>query len=163
MPLFRYFHRLPPLLRVVSIMGVLLPLASVAVLGPLLIVGWNAFPPNGAGYFRAMAIAMNGIVLALPCLFAVNLYCLRFVEPSRRAFTLRSWPRQVGVFVLLAALPLGGIAVALILPSALPASILEIGIAALGGIVFSVLHMAVIGTAFNHPTGDVPMRVLGPW
>jgi hypothetical protein len=166
MSLFRYFHRLPLLLRVVSIMGVLLPLASVAVLVPLFVLGWMAYPPAPAvpgGYFRLWWIGMNGIALALPCLFVVNLYCLRFVEPPRRAFAVSSWQRQVGVFGLLAALPLGGIAVALILPSVLPTSILEMGIAALGGILYSGLQMAIIGTALTNTPSSAPMHAPGSW
>jgi hypothetical protein len=116
----RYFRRLPPLLRVASIVGLLFVLTDLA----LLILLINSFvmdllsssPHASRGVSRVGAIALNLSLLSLACSIVVNSYSRRFRQPDRGPFPLGSWQSQVRAILLLSALPLCAITLALFIP-----------------------------------------------
>jgi len=118
----RYFRRLPPLLRVASLLGLLFPLAALALLVPLLFSGLWSFPwfpqvPSDFGRRGIIAIiALNLVLLSGACSVAVNTYSMRFRQPDRGPFPLSSWQSQVRAIVLGAAVPLCALALALVAP-----------------------------------------------
>ena len=124
----RYFDRLPPLLQVAFIVGLML-LLTAAIVGFITPVVWvfaliasesSASPPWYIDPVRLYVIALNLGALSGACFFAVTTYSRRFRRPDRRPFPLDSWQSQVRVIALLAALPLGAIVVVLILPLGWP-------------------------------------------
>jgi hypothetical protein len=114
----RYFRHLPPLLRVMSILGLLLPLASIAVLLGLLIPLLTSFPvwPVEADSALGIAAPLSLGLLSGACAFVVNVYTLRFRRPGSGPYPLASWQSQVRWWGALAALPLGALTVAVFLP-----------------------------------------------
>ena len=132
----RYFGRLPPLLQVAFIVGLML-LLTTAVVGIFAPVVWvfaliasqsSASPPWYFDPIRLFVIALNLGALGVACFFAVNSYSRRFRLSDQGPFPLDSWQSQVRVIALLAALPLGAIVVVLVLPLGWPADFLPIGI-----------------------------------
>ncbi len=124
----RYFRRLPPLLRVMSILGLLLPLASIALLLGLLIPLLPSFPQWPVEAAPALGIALSLGLLSGACSFVVNVYTLRFRRPSSGPYPLASWQSQVGWWWALSILPLCVLALAVFLP---PAPLLGFVLAAL--------------------------------
>lgn len=127
----RYFRRLPPLLRVAGILGVLFPFASIVLLVALIIRSLPAFrhlmslstiPPFPVDFFRMLVIGANLGMLGGACVFAISTYSTRLRRPDRRPFLLDSWQGQVRAIALLAALPLCAIALALVIPPTLLAA-----------------------------------------
>jgi heme/copper-type cytochrome/quinol oxidase subunit 1 len=124
----RYFGRLPLLLQMAFIVGLML-LLTTAVVGIFAPIVWvfaliasesSASPPWYIDPIRLFIIAANLGALSGACVFAVTTYSRRFRRPDRRPFPLDSWQSQVRVIALLAALPLGAIVVVLILPLGWP-------------------------------------------
>jgi len=107
---------LPPLLRVVSIVGLLFLLAAIALMINSFVTGLSSSPHAYRDASRVEAIALNLLWLSLACSFAVNSYSARFRRPDGGPFPLDSWQSQVRAIVLLSALPLCGIALALVIP-----------------------------------------------
>jgi hypothetical protein len=130
----RYFRRLPLLLRVAFIVGLLLPLAWLVVilviLIPAFISSLSSATPQPFSY-RLPFIGVNLISLSLACSFAVNSYSVRFRRPQGGTFPLQSWQSQVRAIALLAALPLGALAMTLLLPPGDLAFFLSAGISLL--------------------------------
>jgi hypothetical protein len=112
----RYFRRLPPLLRVASLLGLLFPLASLALLIPLLVTSLPSFPLTPPDFGRRGISALNLGLLGGACSVAVNTYSTRFRRPDRGPFLLSSWQSQVRTILLAAALPLCALALALVAP-----------------------------------------------
>jgi hypothetical protein len=110
----RYFRRMPPLLRVVSILAVLFPLASGGLLVALLMRSLPTFPQLPVDFSRVTIIAMNLGMLGGACTFALSAYSTRLRWPDWRPFLLDSWQRQVRAIAMLAALPLVAITLALV-------------------------------------------------
>src|SRR5258706_2791119 len=115
-PAMRYFRRLPPLLRVASILGFLFPLASIVVLLGLVSTILPSFPQLPGDAFRVLTIGMNLVLLGGACTVAVNTYNTRFRRPDRGPFPLASWQSQVLAIVLLAALPICALVLAVVIP-----------------------------------------------
>jgi hypothetical protein len=132
----RYFDRLPPLLQVACILGLMLLLAAavVAYFAPIVFVfaliasQSSASPPWYLDPIRLFVIALNLGALGVACFFAVNSYSRRFRRPDRGPFPLDSWQSQLRIIALLAALPLCAVVVVLVLPLGQPADFLAIGI-----------------------------------
>jgi hypothetical protein len=147
----RNFRRLPPQLRVVAIIGVLCTLTALAIqpmwlLVHLRIVGWLSSLPVPADFNRVLDIACYLALLGWACSLVITTYSLRFAQPHRETFPLRSWQRQMGALVLMTVTPLCGIAVALVVALAYPASFFIPG---------SIVVLAVIVLlAFNRRTVD---------
>lgn len=112
----RYFCRLPPLLRVVSILSLLFVLASVVLFLGSVIPVFPSFPRWPVDASRAVGIAWNLIMLSLACSFVVSNYSLRFFRPGRGSYPLESWQSQVRWLLALAAPPLVALALAVVLP-----------------------------------------------
>ena len=153
----RYFRRLPPLLRVASLLGLLFVLASLIVGIAALIVGIEAFtsspssaPP--ADSFRLLLIGLNLGMLSGACSFTVNTYSLRFRRPDKGLFPLESWQSQVRAISLLAALPLGALVVALVLPLGFATVFLTLGITLVAAIV-------VLGASVSTAAGGADSRL----
>src|SRR5258708_13514546 len=91
----RYFRRLPPLLRVASMLGLLFPLASLALLVPMLVTSLPSFPLTPPDFGRRGIIALNLGMLSGACSVAVNTYSKRFRCPDRGPFPLSSGQSQV--------------------------------------------------------------------
>ena len=151
----RYFDRLPPLLQVAFFVGLLL-LLTTAVVGFITPVVWvfaliasesSASPPWYIDPVRLFVIAANLGALSGVCFFAVTTYSRRFRRPDRGPFPLDSWQSQVRVIALLAALPLGALVVALILPLGWPADFLAIGITVLAAVVLLAAYVWLISVA----------------
>lgn len=116
----RYNRRLPPLLRVASILGQLISLATIALAIVLAIVFFvtsqQSFPYLYLDSTRWVMIALNLISLSGACSVAVFTYNTRFLRPDGRPFPLDSWQSQVRAIVLLSALPLCALALVLFIP-----------------------------------------------
>lgn len=115
----RSFRRLPPLLRVVSILGLVLPLASLALLSQTLsaMLSTSAWPADSP---RVFAIASSLTLLGLSCGLVVGMYSTRFLHPDQGPFPLDSWQSQVRALVLATVLPLGALAWAVFIPLTQP-------------------------------------------
>jgi drug/metabolite transporter (DMT)-like permease len=131
----RNFRRLPPVLRVASILGLLFALASLVLFLGLLITILPSFPRWPVDAFRGLLIALNLGMLGGACSFAVNAYSIRFRRSDRESFPLDSWQSQVRAIVLLAALPIGALALAVVIP---PTSLAF-------GVVFPISILGAIG------------------
>ncbi len=150
----RSFRRLPPLLRVASLLGLLFPLAALALLIPLLVTSLRSFPQSYSqvplDFHHRGIIGLNLGLLGGACSVAVNAYSTRFRRPDRGPFLLSSWQSQVRAIVLLAALPSCALALALFIPPTPPAlflvNLLDIAISVLGAIVLLVASIwATVG------------------
>jgi hypothetical protein len=119
----RYFRRLPPLLRVASILGLLFPLASIALLLSVLVMSLLSYTQEPLDFGRLL-IASNLGMLGGACSFAVTTYSARFRRPDWGPVPLGSLQSQVRAIVLLAALPTCALALALFIPPTPPASFL---------------------------------------
>lgn len=143
------FRRLPLFLRVVGILGLLLPLASLVMFSALLVsfITVGAVSRQGlANDPRLLIIALNLGMLGLACTFAVNGYRTRFRQPNRRTFPLDSWQRQARAIALLAALPFCAIALAAVISPTQDAAVLILfAISALGAfaLVLAYVRLAV--------------------
>jgi hypothetical protein len=112
----RNFRRLLPLLRVASLLGLLFPLASLALLVPLLVTSLRSFPHSPPDFGRRGIIALNLALLGGACSVAVATYSTRFRRPERGPFPLSWWQSQVRAIVLVAVLPSCALALALLAP-----------------------------------------------
>ncbi len=116
----RHFRRLPPFLQVVSILGPLLPTASLAVLIPTITARILSLPLSAPlalwDSVHTVWIALNLTLLGGACTIVVNTYRARFRHPDRGPFPLSSWQSQARTLALLAALPLCALALTIASP-----------------------------------------------
>jgi hypothetical protein len=122
----RYFRRLPPLLRVASILGLLFALGVIALSTEIVVSFVTSLPSffqspadinqSPAESNRVLGVAINLGMIGGACSTAVNTYSMRFRRPDRGPFPLSSWQSQVRAIVLLAALPLCALALAVFAP-----------------------------------------------
>jgi len=119
----RSFRRLPPLLRVASILGLLFLLAAFAlgVFG-LVTNHLSSSPSFPQSSIRVQAIAANLGILGLACTSAVQTYSTRFRLPHRRAFPLRSWQSRTLVIAVVAVLSICSLVLAVVIPRLLEPS-----------------------------------------
>jgi hypothetical protein len=111
-----YFRRLPMLLRVLAIFGLLFILADVALLLWTHIIDPAAFERNSL-------IGLNLLGLSLACTFVVNTYSVRFRRVGLAFNPLATWQSQARCWGLLAALPLSVLLLVALLPWSLPVAI----------------------------------------
>jgi hypothetical protein len=149
------FRRLPPFLRVASLLGLLFPLTSIAVLIASVISSLSSAPPAwSADSSRLLVIGLNLVMLGGACSFAVNSYSVRFGRPDGGPFPLDLWQSQVQAIALLAALPLGALVAVLVLPLSVHTDFLAIGITLLAAVVLLVAHASVAARgASGRPMG----------
>ncbi len=151
----RYFHRLPPLLRVVSILGLLFPVTTIVLLGSLLVARLLYFPQAPVDVNRVLGIVLNLNTLGGTCSLVVHIYSMRFRHPDSGSFPLSTWQSQAQTLALLASLPLCALVLTLVIPSDLPAYFLVIALTTLlAAIVVLVAYLWTIGSAIN----SGPMR-----
>lgn len=113
------FRRLPPVLRVASLLRPLLPLGLFVGLALLVTAGTWPHGPAVAYALRIAVIALNLGVLGLGCSVIVHVYNSRFRQPGREPFSLESWRSQVRAILAMAAIPVCALVLALvILPTA---------------------------------------------
>jgi hypothetical protein len=140
----RYFRRLPPLLRVATILGLVLPLASLALLLQMLPtkLSTSAWP---ADFDRVMAMVLSLNFVGMSCNPVVAAYSTRFRHPERGVFPLESWPSQVRALVIIAALPLSALAWAVFIPLTQPGfyNVFLIDMLAAGVLIVAVVWVAV--------------------
>ncbi len=151
----RNIRRLPPLLRVVSILGYLFSLTAIALLIVSLVTDLLAFPHAHGVLSLVGTIGSNLFWLGLACSLVVSTYSTRFRRPDGRPFPLDSWQSQVRAIGLLSVLPLCGIALAMLtvfFPPTPPADLLVgalvAAISVLAGIVVivaGIVYKAVKG------------------
>jgi hypothetical protein len=114
----RYFRSLPPLLRVASLLGLPFPLAFLLPLLSFFLYNVMRSPPAAEVYAdRLLIIGLNLGMVSMACSLVVRSYTERFRNPGTPGlFPLDSWQSQVGAFVLPAALPIGALVLAVIIP-----------------------------------------------
>jgi uncharacterized membrane-anchored protein len=139
--MLRYFPRLPMLLRVAFILGLLFPLASIALLIEALISRLSAVSPHwSADVERLGLIAVNLGMVSGACSFTVNTYSLRFRRSDTGPFPLTSWQSQVRAILLLAALPISALVLAAFISPTSLAFIIVFPISLLGACVLLVAY-----------------------
>ena len=114
----RQYRRLPPLLRVASVLGLVFALTSLLVFVVLLVVfiaSRAASTPPSMESYRQTEIAVNLSVLSGACTFTVNAYSARFRPGAREPFLLDGWQRQARAITALATLPLCAITLAIVI------------------------------------------------
>lgn len=110
------FLRLPPVLRVASLLGLLCPLGAFAGFALAITAGlW--FPGSWvARSFSVAVIAVNLGVLGLGCSGVVHIYNSRFRQPGGDSLPLETWQSQVRIILALAAIPGCASVLALVIP-----------------------------------------------
>lgn len=112
----RYFRRLPPLLRVASLLGLLFPLPFL-ILPLYYFVQIMRSSPTASEYdARLLVIGLNLGMVCMACSLVVRSYSKRFREPGTPGpFPLDSWQSQVRAIVLVAALAICALVLAVII------------------------------------------------
>lgn len=156
----RYFRRLPPLLRVASLLGVLFPLASLVLLVALMVVSSPMFSHGSVTFFlRMLVLGLNLSLLSGACSFAVRAYNTRFRRPDSGLSLFDSWQSQVGAIAVLAVLPLCAITLALVSPSTPPVDFellfLAFAVSVLAALVVLMAHLWVLVKQMAHGTQGV--------
>ena len=112
----RNFRRLPPLLRVASILGLLFPLGFFIAMVAVLVTSLASSHQSGFYPSRVAVIALNLGAVGGACTVAVHTYSMRFRQPGRGPFPLDSWQSQVRALLLSSALPIGALVLAVVSP-----------------------------------------------
>lgn len=145
------FRRLPPFLRVVSVLGLLFPLTALVLGGASLMafstsLASSTQPPMDI--LRISAIGMNLGLLGGACTVVLLAYATRLRQAGRGARPLPSWRSQALTLGLLAALPLCAIVLAVVIPATFPvfalAMVLDFTVSILGDLVLFVAALWVI-------------------
>jgi hypothetical protein len=144
----RSFLRLSPVLRVASILRLLCILAALG----LFITQVTGTDTDWG--MRATAVMLNLAWISSACYVAVIAYDARW--PDRGPFAFGSWHGQVRLLALLSALPLCGIAVALLLPLTWPAFWVVDGFAITGFLVVAAAWALAGGPASSGPMRTPP-------
>lgn len=143
----RNFHRLPPFLRMLRVVAVLLLLAGsalfIAVLATV-VLSSSQSPLDASRLLLNVLLGANLGLVGWACASVVTIYRLRFHQPGSGPFPLSSWQSQGRMLALLAALPLSALVLALILPLASPAFFVAAGMTPLA---LFVLRLADLQTA----------------
>src|SRR5260221_5700717 len=132
----RVYRPLPPILRVVSIGGILCALAQIPALIISYITSQSSAPP--AYRDRVMLIFADLFLLCVASSSLVGAYSRRVGRPGLGPFPLDSWQSQMPAILLLSPLPLCAIVLALAIPPTTAA-------------VLIVILIAVPATVFSMP------------
>jgi hypothetical protein len=131
----RNFRRLPPVLRVASLLGLLFPLGMMVAFTMALVTTRSSSPQAGVYASRVAVIAANLGAVGMASAFVVNTYCLRFRPLSRQPFPLESWKSQVRAILMPAVAPIGAMVLATVIPPTssafqivFPISIIGVGV-----------------------------------
>ena len=115
----RYFLRLPPVLRVARIAGLLLALAAL-VLFLQMLPTWLSTSHWPADFPQVFTIAWSLIALSLSCSLVVYPYDRHARRSGRGAVALDSWQSQVRALLVSTALPLCALVLAVVIPPTQP-------------------------------------------
>ena len=147
----RYFPRLPPFLRVVSVVALLLSISSLVLFVAPFLTLWSpfhlAFLPQTPDTYRVDVIAANDIVLSLVCGALLNTYTRRFRQPDQAPFPLSSWRSQARWLALMGTLPLCAIILAVVISPAVTLFGLVFGVSLLGALLFLGAYLAMLSPA----------------
>lgn len=133
MPFWRNFRRLPPLLRVVSIVGVVFILGSLALSTVLVLHVQPFFPLSAVDTSRIQLVSINLGMLGVIGAMVITNYTMRFRQMGGTQFPLDTWKSQSIAILVMAALPLCGLVLALVIPPSLKVYGIAFGISILGG------------------------------
>ena len=133
----RYFRHMSPISRVFGAVGLLLILASFALASASLFMSWMSYPHVAAGLSRADLVSMDLGLLGLAVIIVLNDRNIRRAL-DRPPFSPSSWQSQIRIILLVAALPLCGLSLAILLPPSLSIYGLAFGISALAACVLPV-------------------------
>ena len=154
----RHFRRLPPFLRAVSILGLLLPIAALALWIPAMITKIPSMalsvPLALWGSDRILGVVLNLITLSGACTFVISTYSARFRQPDRTPVLLNSWQSQARTLALLAALPLCALVLILVIPTDSLAFLLALALSTLA--VF--MPLVAFAGGINSAMASRPMR-----
>ncbi len=137
------FRRLPPVLRVASLLRPLFPLGFSAVFVYLVTAGWWSSAHLVVFASRAAVIAGNLLLVGLGCSLVVRRYNSRFRQPSREPFPLASWQSQVRALLALEALPLCALVLALVISPTVRAFQVVFPVTLIGAVVFLAVALSM--------------------
>lgn len=110
------FRRLPPVLRVASLLRLLFPLALMAVFfGSRILHQWTS-PQSSLYISRGAVIAINLGIVGMACTRAVRTYSMRFRQQGSGPFALDTWQSQVRAILLPAAVSICALVLAVAIP-----------------------------------------------
>ena len=128
----RNFRQLPPFLRAVSVVGLLLILASLALSTVLVFHIQPFYPPSAADSSRIQLVSLNlGLVGLIGGMLLTN-YNIRMRQLGGIPFPLGTWRSQAIALVVLTAAPLCGLILGLYIPPLTKAYGVAFGISVLG-------------------------------
>lgn len=112
----RDYHRLPPLLRLASIVSILALFLVTVMLMMLFLARLSSSPPTTDDLSRLWIIALNLGALGFYYFVVEQIYRMRFRQLAEGPFPLESWQSQARVLGLMAALPLCALVLAVVIP-----------------------------------------------
>jgi hypothetical protein len=142
-------HRVPPFLRVVRILGLLFPLAGLALAGFAVVVRFSSgqWPLDP---YRGPLILVNLNILGLACVSAVANYQTRFRPPGIGPFPLHSWQSRMRFIAVVAALPICSLVLAVVIP---PTALVFVIVFPIGGLGALGMLVVMLATTFETNTG----------
>lgn len=141
------FARLPPILRLASLIAFVASLATLAALALLLLQLLGHVSVTAPLEPERMTLVVGGLaLLGVAYALLIFWYTARFRRSAaQRPLRLATWRSQVGAILLLAVLPLGQLVVALFAPMSFP--VLAVGLA-LGILQLALVVGAIVFFAF---------------
>ncbi len=136
------FRRLPPVLRVASLLRLLFPLGLLATCALLVTAGHWSSVQVGIYVSRLAIIATNLSLVGLGCSLVVRSYLVRVRQRGREPFSLASWHSQVRTIVTLTAVPVCALVLAVIISPTAGAFQLVFPASILGAIMFLVIALS---------------------
>lgn len=137
------FRRLPPVVRVASLLRPLFPLGLFVTLAYMVSVGAWSSAHAGLSAGRVAVIAINLAVVGLGSSAVVRVYTARFRQPDRVTFPLASWQSQVRTMLALTIIPIGALVLALVIPPTARAFQLVFPASILGAVVCLAVTLSV--------------------
>lgn len=136
-----YLRRLPPLLRLASMLGLLCILAALLLFGQLFATLLRLLPLDS---YRVLMMAMNLGMLGATYSFVVRHYTARFADQQSGPFPLGSWQSQVRTMMLVAALPVSALVLAAFIPPTASAFQVIFLISIIGAIISLVVGLSMV-------------------
>ncbi len=141
-PAMSSFRRLPPVMRMASLLRPLFPLGLFAASAFLVTAGQWSSSRMGVYAVLVAVIAANLSLLGLACSLVVGAYNVRFRQPDRKTFPLDSWQSQVRAILAMAALPCCALVLAVVIPPTARAFEIVFPASIIGVIVFLVVSLS---------------------
>lgn len=137
------FRRLPPVLRVASLLRLLFPLGLLATSALLVTAGHWSSAQVGIYVSRLAIIAANLSLLGLGCSLVVRTYLVRVRQPGGEPFPLASWHSQVRTILALTAVPVCALVLAVIISPTVSAFQFVFPASIIGAIMFLVVALSM--------------------